>query len=122
MRYLPRLHSDADVRRWIEAVVLTRCRVLAAVSGDGRVVGFVALAGGRLDHLYVAPNVQGHGVGALLLAAAKAESPRGLRLFVFQRNVRARRFYERHGFSLIEARDGSQNEEGEPDAIYEWRP
>jgi ribosomal protein S18 acetylase RimI-like enzyme len=58
-------------------------------------------------------------LGALLLAAAKKESPRSLRLHVFQRNLSARRFYERRGFRLVELRDGSSNEEGEPDAVYE---
>jgi hypothetical protein len=39
---------------------------------------------------------------------------------VFQRNLSARRFYERRGFRLVELRDGSSNEEGEPDAVYQW--
>jgi ribosomal protein S18 acetylase RimI-like enzyme len=56
----------------------------------------------------------------LLLVAAKEESPRNLRLHVFQRNLSARRFYERRGFMLLKLRDGSSNEEGEPDAVYEW--
>jgi ribosomal protein S18 acetylase RimI-like enzyme len=40
---------------------------------------------------------------------------------VFQRNEGARRFYERRGFRLVGQRDGSENEEREPDAVYEWR-
>jgi ribosomal protein S18 acetylase RimI-like enzyme len=48
--------------------------------------------------------------------------PDGLQLWVFQKNVGARRFYERHGFRLVELTDGAGNEENEPDARYEWRP
>jgi len=39
--------------------------------------------------------------------------------WVFQRNLAARRFYERHGSRLIEMTDGALNEEREPDALYE---
>jgi putative acetyltransferase len=82
--------------------------------------GFASVRSGVLEHLYVAPHLQGRGLGTLLLGAAKEESPRGLRLHVFQRNLSARRFYEGRGFRLIELCDGSSNEEGEPDAVYEW--
>jgi hypothetical protein len=29
-------------------------------------------------------------------------------------------FYKNNGFSLVETTDGSDNEEGEPDARYSW--
>jgi len=41
-------------------------------------------------------------------------------LIQFQRNARARRFYEARGFRLIEETDGARNEEREPDARYLW--
>jgi hypothetical protein len=41
---------------------------------------------------------------------------------VFQRNARARRFYERAGFVLAELTDGAGTEEREPDARYVWTP
>jgi hypothetical protein len=44
-----------------------------------------------------------------------------VRLYVFQANIRARQFYERHGFSAIDFGDGSLNEERCPDVLYEWR-
>ena len=44
-----------------------------------------------------------------------------LRLWVFQENVGARRFYERRGFRLVRETDGAGNEEKEPDALLEWR-
>jgi hypothetical protein len=42
-----------------------------------------------------------------------------LRLYTFQCNQGARRFYERHGFIAVAFGDGSSNEEGEPDIRYE---
>jgi hypothetical protein len=43
-----------------------------------------------------------------------------LRLWAFQRNVQALRFYAARGFRVIERTDGSRNEEREPDALLEW--
>jgi hypothetical protein len=40
--------------------------------------------------------------------------------WTFQRNKAARRFYERHGFTLVRETDGARNEEKEPDAEYCW--
>jgi hypothetical protein len=40
-------------------------------------------------------------------------------LWCFQRNTRARRFYERRGFAPIRFTDGSANEERCPDVLYE---
>jgi ribosomal protein S18 acetylase RimI-like enzyme len=118
--YLPRLHTDADTQAWIEHVMLRDCVVTVAVR-DGRVVGFGACAGGFLHHLYVAAEAQGIGAGSALLETAKAANPGGLKLYAFQRNSKARAFYEKRGFAVIRLSDGQANEEKEPDALYEWR-
>ena len=86
------------------------------------VVGFATLGLEELDHLYVAPVAQGQGIGTALLDHAKALRPGGFELWVFQRNVSARRFYERHGCVLLYETDGAANMEREPDARYGWRP
>jgi GNAT superfamily N-acetyltransferase len=87
----------------------------------GVVVGFVSVAGDHLDHLYLLPGFYGRGIGSLLLDKAKELSPGRLRLWSFQRNDRARVFYEARGFVAIRSTDGSQNEEHEPDVLYEWK-
>ena len=120
MPYLPLLYTGLQVLEWIKDVVLRNSLVMIAVADDRRTGGFASVQSGVLEHLYVSPQLQGHGLGTLLLTAAKEESPRGLRLHVFQRNLSARKFYERRGFKLVHLRDGSSNEEGEPDAVYEW--
>jgi GNAT superfamily N-acetyltransferase len=61
---------------------------------DGVPVGFVAASDAELDALYVAPERRGQGIGSALIALA----PQAERLWVLERNVAARRFYERHGW------------------------
>lgn len=116
--YLPNLHSREKIQHWIEATVLNNSTVWIA-EVNNKTVGFLALAGDELDHLYVHPDFWSKGIGSQLLALAKEQSPK-LKLFTFQRNDRSRKFYEHHGFKLIELSDGSANEEREPDALYEW--
>ena len=53
---------------------------------------------------------------------AKALRPGGLELYTFQVNTGARRFYERHGFRVVDLDDGARNEEGQPDVRYRWLP
>jgi hypothetical protein len=48
------------------------------------------------------------------------ETQSRLELWTFQRNANARRFYETHGFRCARLTDGRDNEEHEPDALYEW--
>ena len=95
------------------------CRVWVARRG-GCVLGFLALDGDDLDQLYLRPGHYRQGIGARLLALAKWESSGRLCLHTFQRNVRARAFYEAHGFRIVDLNDGSRNEEREPDVQYEW--
>ena len=120
MPYLPSLYTDAEVSYWLENIVPPVSRLIVARKVNVGLVGFSAIRDGQLDHLYVRPSSQGCGVGTLLLTDAMGNSPAGLRLHVFQRNIKAREFYERNGFRLVELRDGSENEENEPDAVYEW--
>ena len=117
---IPRgIHTDDEVRAWFASIVLVEHEVWVAEL-DGRVVGIAVLRGESLDQLYVRPEVQRRGVGARLLAQAKRGRSR-LRLFTFEANEPAREFYEKHGFKAIAFGDGTANEEGAPDVLYEWR-
>ena len=120
--FLPRLHTPAEHRAHIRDVVLREQEVWVGEDGGGSVVGFAALAGDLLMHLYVHPDAQGRGVGAALLAQVKVQRPDGLSLWVFQQNESARRFYERHGLHVVRLTDGGGNAERTPDALYAWRP
>lgn len=119
--FLRQLHSDSEVLDWIRYVLFERCE-MAVVRRGGTIVGFAALDGDALDQLYVHPGQHRHGIGRMLLDWAKVRSPHRLCLYTFQRNERARVFYESQGFCAITVTDGARNEEKEPDILYEWLP
>ena len=119
MPWLPLLHSGAATRWWVRTSVLPTGTVWVADEAD-RVVGFAGVRGDVLEHLYVHPAAWGQGVGTQLLETVRDATADRLALYVFQRNVRARRFYEAKGFTLRALGTGAMNEEREPDTYYEW--
>lgn len=123
--YAPLAHGDEEVRRWIAEYLIPEAEVSVAVM-EGAVVGMMALtrdeAAGWIDHLYLHPSATGRGIGTRFVAEAKMRLDPPIRLYTFQANDGARRFYERHGFQAIAFGDGSNNEERYPDVLYEWRP
>ena len=119
----PPAHPDDDVRRWLRDEMLPRHETwVAADRADGRVVALMALSASMVEHLYVAPEWIGRGVGRRLLDLAKERRPGGLELYCFQVNARARQFYEQHGFEPVVFGDGSGNMERQPDVLYRWEP
>jgi GNAT superfamily N-acetyltransferase len=116
----PIVHPDDDVRRWVREEVFPNRDVWVWANG-AELSGLLVLNGTWLDHLYIDPDHLGEGLGTALLEHAQSMSPAGLKLWTFQSNLGARRFYERHGFVEGESTDGD-NEEGAPDVLYRWRP
>jgi GNAT superfamily N-acetyltransferase len=111
-------HTAAEDAAWIRGN-FARYSIWLAVDGDA-VIGIAARDAEWVRQLYVAPGWTGAGVGQRLLDAMLAEGP-ALKLWTFQRNSGARRFYERNGFVAVEFTDGSGCEEREPDVRYERR-
>ncbi len=120
MAYVPTLYSQAEIRDWVVNDLMNRCKVMVACI-DRTVVGFTVRYNDWLEQLYIHPDRQGLGIGALLVEQAKRASSGTLRLHVFQQNLRARHFYARHGFTVECLRDKSQNEEQVPDMVCLWR-
>jgi GNAT superfamily N-acetyltransferase len=120
--YAPPAHSEAQTLHWVLSDLIPSGGVTVATV-DEHVVGVVAVrrtpGASWVDQLYVDPEYCGRGIGARLLTTTLLALPRPIRLYSFQRNEGARRFYERRGFSPIQYGDGSSNEEGCPDILYE---
>jgi putative acetyltransferase len=114
------LHTPDQDRWFFKERVFAACQ-LWGYFDDDELVGFIAFREGWVDHLYVLPSSQRRGVGVALLRVAQSRSC-PLSLWTFQRNKNARKFYEKHGFILVDVTDGYRNEEKEPDAMYSWAP
>jgi GNAT superfamily N-acetyltransferase len=118
-----RAHPDDHVRQWVAAVVVPELETWVAVAGDA-IVGFLSLGdadgAGWIEQLYLAPDMRGRGIGDALVGLAKDRRPGGLRLWTFQVNRPAVRFYLRHGFVEVERTEGAANEEREPDILLSW--
>jgi putative acetyltransferase len=117
--WLAGLHTPAEDRAFYRSQVFKSCDVWGA-ERQSKLVGIIAFRQDWIDQLYVLPDAQGHGVGSDLLEIAQGAFPL-LNLWTFQRNLRARRFYEANGFIAVRETDGSGNEEKEPDVLYRWQ-
>lgn len=116
--WLAGLHTPEEDLAYFSGPVFDACHVW--LTGEPT-RGFIAWREGWIDQLYVEPAAQGQGLGPALLAKA-LEDGSERRLWTFQRNARARAFYERHGFTAERFTDGSGNEESEPDVLYRRPP
>ena len=116
----PLSHPAAEVREWLGGRVLrSDDEVWLAEVGDTP-VGYARLSNDWLSDLYVVPRHHRHRIGTALLDLVKARRPDGFCLWVFEMNVPARAFYERHGLVELERTDGRANEEKSPDIRMAW--
>ena len=117
----PLAHTDDECRAWLADEVVPLMETWVAEVA-GRLVAMMVLDEAGIGHLYVDPPSHSLGIGSRLVELAKQRRPRGLELYTFQVNERARRFYEWHGFAMVTLGDGSGNEERQPDVLYRWQP
>jgi len=91
---------------------------LAIHEPSNSVVGLMAIDDTELNQLYIHVDFQRLGIGTRLLNLAKQLSGGKLRLYTFEINTRAQRFYAKHGFTVIG--HGQDNEENLRDLRYQW--
>jgi len=118
MPHMPVLHTPEEDLAYFSSVVFPHAPIWVG-EHSGVVAGFIAFRPGWVDHLYVHPDRQGCGIGRALLELAQ-NTERALRLWTFQCNLRARGFYEHHGFRIEQETDGANNDERQPDVLYHW--
>ena len=120
--YAPPAHTDDEMHEWMRDVLVPGGGVVLACDGDG-VIGLIATSREAgvswINQLFVVPGRTAQGIGTRLLEEALTRLERPVHLYTFQANVRARAFYERHGFRAIAFSDGATNEERCPDVLYE---
>jgi GNAT superfamily N-acetyltransferase len=114
--WMPVLHTPDEDLAFIGNQVLPNQIVTVAEAGED-IAGFIAVKGEWVEQLYLDPAFTGGGIGSRLLMRAVETMPVA-RLYCFQANSGARRFYERHGFQAEVFGDGSGNEESLPDILY----
>lgn len=117
--WMPVMHTPDEDLAFVRGVLLAKQHVTVAEAGDA-IVGFIAIANEWVEQLYLDPDWTRRSIGSRLLAQATADLP-AVKLHCFQSNTGARRFYERHGFHAEAFGDGTTNEEGLPDILYERR-
>ncbi|MFT4821939.1 MAG: ribosomal protein S18 acetylase RimI-like enzyme [Candidatus Azotimanducaceae bacterium] len=122
LAFAPLAHTDDEVRAWVRKTLLPEESVTVAVV-NGIIEGFIATSQAHnicwINQLYLLPARIRFGLGSALLAHAIAAIPAPVRLYTFQENWPARKFYERHGFLPLAFSDGASNEEKCPDILYE---
>jgi GNAT superfamily N-acetyltransferase len=120
--YAPFAHSNEEVTQWVRNLLIPSGGVTLGLLVD-EIAGVLVVSTHEhitwIDQLYVHPTFVGQGVGAALLASVTSSDANSIRLYTFQQNLRARSFYERHGFVAIAFSDGQENEEKCPDVLYE---
>jgi putative acetyltransferase len=121
------LGIDFDARRaWLKSHLRTLradgAEIIVGLDEGGKPAGFAAIdaKSGYLDQLCVAPAEGGSGLASALVDEAKRRSPRVIELDVNNTNARARRFYEREGFSVVGR--GFNPQSGLPTLKMRWRP
>ena len=110
-------HSFAEHRQFLLNVLVERSEVTVA-KHDDTIVGIMAQDGENIEQLYLHVKHQNQGAGSQFIELAKSASPKRLHLFTFQRNLKARRFYKKHGFREIAY--GYLNMEGLADVELEY--
>jgi ribosomal protein S18 acetylase RimI-like enzyme len=115
---IPLVHNveeRADYGRWL----LEHTNVTMIHNSSG-VVGFLALEKHIIQALYIKKDFQGFGFGQAAIKFAQKQF-KELRLWVFQSNIGAQKFYQRLGFQIVEKSDGEDNDYRLPDIFYCWK-
>src|SRR5258705_3531783 len=88
LTFLPNIHTHDEHRQFITEVV-PRDHELWVAEEEGRVVGFAAVGGSTLGHIYVHPDFHGPRLGTALLEQTKELRPSGFTLWTLPADERA---------------------------------
>lgn len=112
-------HPFEDHLRFLnEELSRSHSVVVALGEKSNKVIGFIAYTPEKIAQLYVHVDHHNRSIGSRLLAMAKENSHGCLRLFTFERNKSAQRFYESRGFKVVSR--GFEESLQLEDIEYEW--
>lgn len=97
--------------------MLSQAEVYVYESNQG-IQGFVGLNGEYIEGIFVSDEMQSRGIGKFLLNFIKDRRTK-LRLNVYQKNTRAKHFYQREGFEI--QCEGLDEVTGEKDYVMIWQ-
>ena len=85
---------------------------------NNKILGFIGLTGDYISGIFVAEASRSSGIGKILIEHAKKSRDK-LQLNVYEKNIKAVKFYERENFKVkSEALD---EDTGEKDFFREWK-
>ena len=120
--YLPQFQAlDKEKALRVFHKIITLENEIWLEDSESIIKGFIALQGSYIDRLYIHPLFQRQGIGTSLLHYAREKHPEGLELCTHRQNLRACKFYEKHGFKPVKY-GISPPPESVPDVEYHWRP
>ena len=118
--HFPELHTPEEDKNFFTNVIFEKDEVYIAEDEHHKIIGFIAFNKEFIDHLYLLPEAQRKGIGSELIHIAFQHSDE-LSLWTFQENFGARSFYAKQGFIVIKETDGTDNEEQQPDILFQWK-
>lgn len=96
-------HDFISIEYWQSNFDMVKEMLLQAelyvYESEGSIQGFIGLNDEYIAGLFVSEQAQSHGIGKCLLNFVK-DQKRKLSLSVYQKNIRAIRFYQREGFVI----------------------
>ncbi len=114
-------HDFIPSQYWLDNYTVVREELAQAevyVYEDERdILGFIGLVGDYIAGIFVWDQAQSNGIGKELLEFAKGIKEQ-LRLNVYQKNVRAVKFYQREGFKIQQ--EGRDDNTKEKDYLMTW--
>lgn len=79
---------------------------------QGKVKGFIGINNNYIEGIFIDSDSQNKGVGTALLNKVKEEKME-LRLNVYEKNIKAVKFYQKNGFEIVKETVDKENNEKE---------
>ena len=114
-------HDFIDKNFWLDNYPMVKEQFKTAeiyVDAESEVKGFVGLQGDYIAGIFVEKSYRNQGIGKKLINFLK-KNHQELSLDVYDKNIRAKQFYERNGFEV--STQSIERETGEKESRLVWK-